>query len=195
MVLRNCSWKESYKGFQEGRGGEVLEEVRAELTCLQWRARTSVILVAWTRPCRSIPLQPLQWAIACSQNSVTRIAVTSKSLSASGCNRNSRKSLRLLRHPQKPTTWTLDPPVKCRFESASDTLHIAGNPQNTARLQGSYSESLQCLFGPMQLSNCEVGILLQLLQAKLATSKFRLPIASDLCHTNIRTVCNRAGPI
>ena len=37
---------------------------------------------------------------------VTRIAATSKSQIASDCNRNSKKSLRLRKHPLKPNLWT-----------------------------------------------------------------------------------------
>ena len=42
---------------------------------------------------------------------VTRIAATSKSQIASDCNRNSKKSLRLRKHPLKPTLWTRESPV------------------------------------------------------------------------------------
>ena len=37
---------------------------------------------------------------------VTRIVATSKSQIASDCNRNSKESLRLRKHPLKPTLWT-----------------------------------------------------------------------------------------
>ena len=78
---------------------------------------------------------------------VTRIAATSKSQIASDCNRNSKKSLRLRKHPLKPTLWTRESPVLCGFYSVSEALHGSGNPQNTLRLQGCDSES-QRFFWP-----------------------------------------------
>ena len=74
---------------------------------------------------------------------VTRFAATSKSQIASDCNRNSKKSLRLRKHPLKPTLWTREPPVFCGFYSVSEAPHGSGNPQNTLRLQGCDSESLR----------------------------------------------------
>ena len=59
---------------------------------------------------------------------VTRIAATSKSQIASDCNRNSKKSLRLRKHPLKPTLWTREPPVLCGFYSVSEAPHGSGNP-------------------------------------------------------------------
>ena len=66
---------------------------------------------------------------ACSEaNLVTRIAATSKSQIASDCNRNSKKSLRLRKHPLKPTLWTREPPVLCGFCSISEAPHGSANP-------------------------------------------------------------------
>ena len=62
------------------------------------------------------------------QTLVTRIAATSKSQIASDCNRNSIKSLRLRKHPLKPTLWTREPPVLCGFYSVSKAPHGSGNP-------------------------------------------------------------------
>ena len=59
---------------------------------------------------------------------VTRIAATSKSQIASDCNRNSKKSLRLRKHPLKPTLWTRESPVLCGFYSVSEAPHGSGNP-------------------------------------------------------------------
>ena len=59
---------------------------------------------------------------------VTRIAATSKSQIASDCNRNSKKSLRLQKHPLKPTFWTREPPVLCGFYSVSEAPHGSANP-------------------------------------------------------------------
>ena len=58
---------------------------------------------------------------------MTRIAPTSKSQIASDCNRNSRKSLRLGKHPLKPTLWTRDPPVLRGFCSVSEASRRSGN--------------------------------------------------------------------
>ena len=78
---------------------------------------------------------------------VTRIAATSKSQIASDCNRNSKKSLRLRKHPLKPTLWTRESPVLCGFYSVSEAPHGSGHPRNTLRLQGCDSES-QRFFWP-----------------------------------------------
>ena len=78
---------------------------------------------------------------------VTRIAATSKLQIASDCNRNSKKSLRLRKHPLKPTLWTREPPALCGFYSVSEAPHGSGTPQNTLRLQGCDSES-QRFFWP-----------------------------------------------
>ena len=59
---------------------------------------------------------------------VTRIAATSKSQFASDCNRNSKKSLRLRKHPLKPNLWTRKPPVLCGFYSVSEAPHGSGSP-------------------------------------------------------------------
>ena len=59
---------------------------------------------------------------------VTRIAATSKSQIASDSNRNAKKSLRLRKHPLKPTLWTREPPVLCGFYSVSEAPHGSGNP-------------------------------------------------------------------
>ena len=56
----------------------------------------------------------------CETTLVTRIAATSKSQIASDCNRNSKKSLRLRKHPLKPTLWTRESPVLCGFYSVSE---------------------------------------------------------------------------
>ena len=63
-----------------------------------------------------------------SQTLVTRIAAISKSQIASDCNRNSKKSLRLRKHPLKPTLWTRESPVLCGFYSVSEALYGSGNP-------------------------------------------------------------------
>ena len=47
---------------------------------------------------------------------------------ANDCIRNSI-SLRLRRRPRKTILWTLDPPVWCGWQSASELLHEAGNPR------------------------------------------------------------------
>ena len=59
---------------------------------------------------------------------VTRITATSQSQIASDCNRNSKKSLRLRKHPLKPTLWTRESPVLCGFYSVSEAPHGSGNP-------------------------------------------------------------------
>ena len=43
-------------------------------------------------------------------------------------NRNSKKSLRLRKHPLKPNLWTREPPVLCGFYSVSEAPHGSGNP-------------------------------------------------------------------
>ena len=68
---------------------------------------------------------------------VTQIAAISKSQIASDCNRNSKKSLRLRKHPLKPTLWTRESPVLYGFYSVSESPHGSGNPQEyvaTARV-------------------------------------------------------------
>ena len=70
-------------------------------------------------------LEPL---LAISWHLVTRIAATSKSQIASDCNRNSKKTLRLRKHPLKPTRWTREPPVLCGLCSVSEAPRGSGNP-------------------------------------------------------------------
>ena len=49
-------------------------------------------------------------------------------LIASDSNRNSKKSLRLRKHPLKPTLWTREPPALCGFYSVSEAPHGSGTP-------------------------------------------------------------------
>ena len=51
-----------------------------------------------------------------------------KSQIARDCNRNSKKSLQLRKHPLRPTPWTRDPPVLHGLYSVSEASHRAGNP-------------------------------------------------------------------
>ena len=60
---------------------------------------------------------------------VTRSAATAKSQIASDCNRNSKESLRLRKHPLKPSLLTRDPQFLRCFDSVSAASHRSGNPQ------------------------------------------------------------------
>ena len=81
--------------------------------------------VLW-RPISSLQGTPGRFTL------VTWIAAASNWLSqiASGCNRNSKKSLRLRKHPLKPTLWTRDLPVLRGFSSVSEASHRSGYPRN-----------------------------------------------------------------
>ena len=92
--------------------------------------------------CALVPVLGVQGTSA--KTLVTRIAATSKS---SDCNRNSKKSLRLRKHPLKPTLWTWESPV-CVVFIVFQKHHMGlETPQNTLRLQGCDSES-QRFFWP-----------------------------------------------
>ena len=87
------------------------------------------------------------------RNLVTRIAATSKSQIASDCNRNSKKTLRLRRHPLKPTIWTRDPPVFRGFYSVSEAPPRSGNPPEiVATTIKGVIPNRSDFFGPMRFS-------------------------------------------
>ena len=102
---------------------------------------------------------------------VTRIAATSKSQIASDCNRNSKKSLRLRKHPLKPNLWTREPPVLCGFYSVFRSATWVWKPP---RIRCDYNGVIlnrsdflaQCYF-----CDCDTAILLRFLREKLAISK------------------------
>ena len=112
---------------------------------------------------------------------VTRIAATSKSQIASDCNRNSKKSLRLRKHPLKPTLWTREPPVLCGFYCVSEAPHGSGNPPEVYVATTRVWFRIAAIFlAQCDFCDCDTAILLRFLREKLATSKLWLPIASDL---------------
>ena len=111
---------------------------------------------------------------------VTRIAATSKSQIASDCNRNSKKSLRLRKHPLKPTLWTREPPVLCGFYSVSEAPHGSGNPPEYVATTRVWFWIAAIFLAQCDFCDCDTAILLRFLREKLATSKLWLPIASDL---------------
>ena len=102
---------------------------------------------------------------------VTRIAATSKSQIASDCNRNSKKSLRLRKHPLKPSLWTREPPVLCGFIVFQKRHMGLETPQNTLRLQGCDSGSQRFFWPNAIFCDCDTAILLRFLREKLAISK------------------------
>ena len=114
------------------------------------------------------------------QQPTTRIAATSKSQIASDCNRNSKKSLRLRKHPLKPTLWTREPPVLCGFYSVSEAPHGSGNPPEYVATTRVWFWIAAIFLAQCDFCDCDTAILLRFLREKLATSKLWLPIASDL---------------
>ena len=122
------------------------------------------------------------WAIlgTCLGVLVTRIAATSKSQIASDCNRNSKKSLRLRKHPVKPNLWTRKPPVLCGFDSVSEAPHGSGNPPEYVATTRVWFWIAAVFLAQCDFCDCDTAILLRFLREKLATSKLWLPIASDL---------------
>ena len=111
---------------------------------------------------------------------VTRIAATSKSQIASDCNRNSKKSLRLRKHPLKPTLWTRESPVLCGFYSVSEAPHGSGTPPKYVATTRVWFRIAAIFLAQCDFCDCDTAILLRFLREKLATSKLWLPIASDL---------------
>ena len=120
-------------------------------------------------PCRAIK----------SLNLVTQIAATSKSEVASDCNRSSKKSLQLRKHPLKPTLWTRAPPVLPGFYSVSEASHRSGNPPEIVATTRVWFR-IAAIFWPDVICDCDTAILLWFLRDNLATSELWLPIASDL---------------
>ena len=111
---------------------------------------------------------------------VTRIAATSKSQIASDCNRNSKKSLRLRKHPLTPTLSTREPPVLCGFYSVSEAPHGSGNPPEYVATTRVWFWIAAIFLAQCDFCDCDAVILLRFLREKLVTSKLWLPIASDL---------------
>ena len=111
---------------------------------------------------------------------VTRIAATSKSQIASDCSRNSKKSLRLRKHPLRPTLWTREPPVLCGFYSVSEAPHGSGNPPEYVATTRVWFRIAAIFLAQCDFCDCDTAIFLRFLREKLATSKLWLPIASDL---------------
>ena len=111
---------------------------------------------------------------------VTRIAATSKSQIASDCNRNSKKSLRLRKHPLKPTLWTRDRPVLPGFYSVSEASHRSGHPPEIVAITRVWFRIAAIFLAQCDFCDCDTAIFLRFLREKLATSKLWLPIASDL---------------
>ena len=103
---------------------------------------------------------------------VTRLAASSKSQIASDSNRNSKKLLRLRKHPLKLTLWTWHPPGLCvGFIQVWKAPTICCDYK--AVIPNRCDFLAQC-----DLCDCDTAILLGFLQ--LATSKLWLPIAGDL---------------
>ena len=119
-------------------------------------------------------------AVGLTMNLVTRIAATSKSQIASDCNRNSKKSLRLRKHPLKPTLWTREPPALCGFYSVSEAPHGSGTPPEYVATTRVWFWIAAIFLAQCDFCDCNTAILLRFLREKLATSKLWLPIASDL---------------
>ena len=111
---------------------------------------------------------------------VTQIAATSKSQIASDCNRNSKKSLRLRKHPLKPTLWTRELQVLCGFYSVSQAPHGSGNPPEYVATTRVWFWIAAIFLAQCDFCDCDTAILLRFLREKFATSKLWLPIASDL---------------
>ena len=111
---------------------------------------------------------------------VTRIAATSKSQVTSDCNRNSKKSPRLRKHPLKPTLWTREPPVVCCFYSVSEAPCESGSPPEYVATTRVWFWIAAIFLAQWDFYDCGTAILLRFLRGKLATSKLWLPIASDL---------------
>ena len=125
---------------------------------------------------------------------VTRIAATSKSQIASDCNRNSKKTLRLQKHPLKPNLWTREPPVLCGFYSVSEAPHGSGNPPEYVATTRVWFWIAANFLAQCDFCDCDTAILLRFLQEKLATSKLWLPIASDLW-LRLRGSLSRGGKV